>query len=158
MINLIPDYIFNTKNYRIVTPKEIDERIFSDLFNLAQQHTAYDDYGIDSEFPEGIEIERMHKRRERSQAVIKEAKNTFKRKNGLLYCQICGFDFSSSYGEIGQDYIEAHHILPISKLSGEIKTKVSDIVLVCSNCHRMLHRKRPWLKMSELKNLIDINV
>lgn len=24
-------------------------------------------------------------------------------------------------------------------------TKVEDIVLVCANCHRMLHRKRPRL-------------
>jgi len=153
----IPKKIYDSKNYRIVKPTEIDERRFTALFNLAQQHTAYDDYGSDSEFPEGIEIERKHKLRERNQAVIKEAKNEFKGKYGRLYCQVCGFDFYSSYGEIGQDYIEGHHILPISKLRGEIKTKVSDIALVCSNCHRMLHRKRPWLKMSELKNLIDIN-
>ena len=24
-------------------------------------------------------------------------------------------------------------------------------VLVCSNCHKMLHRKRPWLSKEELK-------
>lgn len=146
--------IYDSNNYRIGTPTNIDESTFTDLCNLAKRHTASADYGSDSEFPEGIEIERKHKQRERNQAVIKEAKNEFKGKYGRLYCQVCGFDFYSSYGEIGQDYIECHHILPISKLRGEIKTKVSDIALVCSNCHRMLHRKRPWLKMSELKDLI----
>ena len=34
------------------------------------------------------------------------------------------------------------------------KTKIEDIALVCSNCHKMLHRKRPWLKMSEIKSLL----
>jgi len=34
------------------------------------------------------------------------------------------------------------------------KTKPEDIVMVCSNCHKMLHRRRPWLKIDELKNLI----
>jgi predicted HNH restriction endonuclease len=34
------------------------------------------------------------------------------------------------------------------------KTRAADIALVCSNCHRMLHRRRPWLTMSDLKTLL----
>ncbi|MFN3092826.1 hypothetical protein [Bacillus pumilus] len=34
-------------------------------------------------------------------------------------------------------------------------TKVEDIAIVCSNCHRMLHRKRPWLNKDQLKLLIE---
>jgi predicted HNH restriction endonuclease len=37
-------------------------------------------------------------------------------------------------------------------------TKVEDIALVCSNCHRMLHRKRHWLSINELKQLLTIAV
>jgi predicted HNH restriction endonuclease len=33
------------------------------------------------------------------------------------------------------------------------KTKIEDIAMLCPNCHRMAHKKRPWLKMSELKKL-----
>ena len=33
------------------------------------------------------------------------------------------------------------------------ETKIEEIAIVCSNCHRMLHRKRPWLKIDELKNI-----
>lgn len=34
------------------------------------------------------------------------------------------------------------------------ETKIEDIAIVCSNCHRMLHRKRPWLSINELKQLL----
>ncbi len=47
---------------------------------------------------------------------------------------------------IGSDFIEGHHTVPISELKGEVKTKVKDVALVCSNCHRMLHRRRPLAK------------
>lgn len=43
---------------------------------------------------------------------------------------------------------------PISEMAENEETKVEDIVLVCSNCHRMLHRKRPWLTINELKELL----
>ncbi|GMT42800.1 MAG: hypothetical protein IEMM0002_1211 [bacterium] len=116
---------------------------------------AYDDYGEDSEFIEGKIAEKIHKSRERNPAVIRKAKDLFKQKEGRLYCQVCEFDFYDRYGEIGRDFIEGHHTgIPISESKGEMKTKVKDIALVCSNCHRMLHRRRPWLKMGKLKRLL----
>jgi hypothetical protein len=150
----IPKKVFNTGNYRIVKPTEIDEKTFGLLYSLAMEDTADDDYGIDVEFPEGREIERKHKMRERNPALVKAAKDLFKKKEGRLYCQSCGFDFYNLYGEIGIDFIEVHHVVPVHELKGETKTKVEDVALVCSNCHRMLHRRRPWIKMEELKLLI----
>ncbi len=35
------------------------------------------------------------------------------------------------------------------------ETKPEDITMVCANCHRMLHRKRPWLTIDELTKLIE---
>ncbi|WP_276208284.1 HNH endonuclease [Gracilibacillus sp. YIM 98692] len=75
-------------------------------------------------------------------------------KHGRLICEVCEFDFMERYGEIGDGYIEGHHTKPISEMSENEQTKVEDIALVCANCHRMLHRKRPWLSITELKNLI----
>ncbi|MCD2500182.1 HNH endonuclease [Clostridium sp. NSJ-145] len=82
----------------------------------------------------------------------------FKEKNGKIYCEVCGFDYESVYGEIGKDYIEGHHIKPVSELEENEVTKVEDIVLVCANCHRMLHRKRPWLSKEKLKLLIESKI
>ena len=108
----------------------------------------------DEGFPEGKKKLRVHICRERNYKVIKEAKDRYKDKHGKLICQICAFDFEERYGKIGTDFIEGHHTIPVSELNDGDKTKVEDIVLVCSNCHKMLHRKRPWLKPEELKDIL----
>ncbi|MBK9934281.1 MAG: HNH endonuclease [Cytophagaceae bacterium] len=71
-----------------------------------------------------------------------------------LCCDVCGFSFVEKYGEVGLGYIEAHHTYPISELTEETQTRPEDMALVCSNCHRMLHRRRPWLDMEALKGLV----
>jgi len=106
----------------------------------------------DEGFEEGKRMLRNHVCRERNYQVIKEAKERLQK--GKLICQICEFNFEIRYGEIGVDYIEGHHIIPVSELEEGAKTKIEDIVLVCSNCHKMLHRRRPWLKVGELKELL----
>ncbi|MBE7896962.1 HNH endonuclease [Paenibacillus polymyxa] len=109
----------------------------------------------DTGFPEGKKKLRLHLSRERRPAVVREAKKIFKEKNGgNLFCEICGFNFSSVYGELGEDFIEGHHVIPVSELNEDHKTKVEDIAMVCSNCHRMLHRRRPWLTKDKLRDLI----
>lgn len=108
----------------------------------------------DTGFPEGKKKLSYHICRERNYKVIKLAKEKYKKQNGKLICEICGFDFEEEYGDIGKDFIEGHHTIPVSELNEGDKTKVEDIVLVCSNCHKMLHRKRPWLKPNELEKLL----
>ncbi len=106
------------------------------------------------EFPEGRTYEALHRKRERNSQLISLVKKTKKAKYGHLSCEICGFNFKEKYGDIGEDFIEAHHAIPVSELNEDSTTKVEDIALLCSNCHSILHRKRPWLKISELKNLL----
>ena len=106
-------------------------------------------------FVEGKKKLRQHIYRERHPKVIKLAKEKFKKENeGRLFCEVCNFDFVQIYGELGEDFIEGHHILPVSELEEGQETKIKDIVMVCSNCHRMLHRKRPWLTKEQLKKLL----
>lgn len=35
------------------------------------------------------------------------------------------------------------------------KTNLNDIVMLCSNCHSMVHRKKPWLEKEELKLILN---
>lgn len=58
-----------------------------------------------------------------------------------LVCNVCGFNFEEVYGERGSGYIEVHHVEPISTYDGEqpVDPK-TDLITVCSNCHRMIHR------------------
>ncbi len=120
-------------------------------FNLSKEFNANAE--LDGEFPEGKISERKHKFRERNSKVIQLAKQNFKDKNGRLFCQVCEFDFENEYGEIGVNFIEAHHTIPVSEMKVGHKTKIEDIAMLCPNCHRMAHKKRPWLKMEELKQL-----
>ena len=108
---------------------------------------------LTGEFPEGKIVERIHKSRERNSQVIQMAKQNFKNKHGKLFCQICDFDFEDNYGSIGKNYIEGHHTIAVSDMTTDYKTKPDEIAMLCSNCHKMVHKKRPWLTMDELKKL-----
>ena len=108
----------------------------------------------ESEFPEGKEKEVRHKAHERNTAQVQKAKANYIQKNGAV-CQICGFDFKKVYGDVGAEYIEAHHTIPVSEMKESDITKVKDLAFVCANCHRMLHRRRPWLSIDELSMLIE---
>ncbi len=76
-------------------------------------------------------------------------------------CEACGFDFVERYGEIGRDFAEAHHLLPLSERpesawTDALKSTVEDIAVLCANCHRMVHRRSPALSLSELRACIRI--
>jgi hypothetical protein len=115
-----------------------------------------DDYstGGDTEFPEGRKYEVRHKIRERNVKLVARAKALFKAKHGRVFCEACDFDFSTKYGSAGDGFIEVHHKVPVCELTRGATTKVSDLALVCSNCHRILHHRRPWLSISALRKLI----
>ena len=34
------------------------------------------------------------------------------------------------------------------------KTRLNDLSLLCSNCHKMIHRKSPWLTIEQLKKIL----
>jgi hypothetical protein len=68
-------------------------------------------------------------------------------------CAICGFSFAEAYGDIGEGYIEVHHLKPISEdgdLIARIINPIADLRPVCANCHRMLHTKSPPYSIEEM--------
>ncbi len=105
------------------------------------------------DFPKFIGVEKLrsvkqHLRVERNQRLIKEVK---KRKGYV--CECCGMDFESVYGEIGKSFIEAHHKQPISTLGGNVVEldAENDFYVLCSNCHRMIHKLEDPSNLNELK-------
>lgn len=76
-----------------------------------------------------------------------------------LSCEVCGFNFSNVYGDLGEDFIEVHHLRPVSTLEVPKNIDpVEDLAVLCSNCHRMIHRKisgrTTILSIQELKDRI----
>ncbi len=74
-------------------------------------------------------------------------------------CTACAFNFYDFYGERGKDYIEVHHLIPLSTLDEEFEINpATDMTVVCSNCHRMIHRERNnILSVDALRQIINQN-
>jgi len=89
---------------------------------------------------EGQVLYKLHKYRERNQTLIKKKKDQHYRKHSNLACELCGFDFEKTYGKVGKGFIECHHKLPLAELTAETTNSLDDLILVCSNCHKMVHR------------------
>jgi len=108
---------------------------------------------------EGKIVYKLHKKRERDSKYPNLKKEQHLSLYGHLSCEVCELNFFEKYGERslnskGYEYIECHHNIPLSEYESEQETNLSDLSLVCSNCHRMIHNKRPWLSVEELKEII----
>lgn len=101
-------------------------------------------------------LTRVHTVRERNQRIVRLKKEKFREENsGRLFCEACDFDFADRYPCHGDGYIECHHIKPLSELRPGDKTALDDLALLCSNCHRMVHYRRPWLDMRGLNRVLS---
>jgi hypothetical protein len=62
-------------------------------------------------------------------------------------------------GEIGRTFAEVHHLNPLSERPASewteaVLTKIADVAVLCANCHRMIHRRRPALSLDELRSFM----
>lgn len=71
-------------------------------------------------------------------------------------CLVCGFDFGKTYGVRGAGFIEVHHLRPVATLDPIAPVDPrTDMTVVCSNCHRMIHRSRDnVLSLEELRRIM----
>lgn len=92
------------------------------------------------EFDEGRILTRIHFARERNATLVTTKKRLVLTQTGKLECEACGFDFQAVYGELGEGYAECHHTAPVATLNPGTNTRLTDLCILCSNCHRMMHR------------------
>lgn len=103
---------------------------------------------------EGRLFYRRHRVRERDPKLRSRKVNEAMLKHGHLACEICEFDFAATYGDRGVGFIECHHVVPLHE-AGERTTNLRDLALVCSNCHRMIHRRSPWPTPAALREVVE---
>lgn len=73
------------------------------------------------------------------------------------FCQVCSFDFYKQYGELGKDYIQVHHLVPIASIKYEYSLNPEkDLIPVCPNCHVMIHYRDPMLSIDELREILKL--
>lgn len=130
-----------------------DKNISHELGQISVECEEYQ-----NETKEGKIIYKLHKYRERDSKISKRKKELHLKHYGHLKCEVCSFEFYERYGDLELGYIECHHIIPLSQLDNEKETTLNDLALVCSNCHRMLHRKIDKLSIIELKHIYSENM
>lgn len=138
-----------------------DALVIHNAFHKADEEDILlsEEFGVDAndlEFKEGKEKLKIHLIKERNRNLVKPAKEEWQKQySGNIPCSVCLFSFNDKYGKIGEGFIEAHHLVPLSSLTSDIITRISDLAPLCANCHSIIHRYRPWLSIRELKDSLE---
>ncbi|ANZ28477.1 hypothetical protein A4U64_26655 (plasmid) [Rhodococcus sp. WB1] len=148
---------------------ELSTRLRTDT-SLAEMRTV----GTEEEYPEVDELgtldsegvasalegavkRRWAAARERDPKLRKQKIAQSMQERGEVSCEVCGFDFAQVYPGHGDGYIEVHHRVPLH-VSGEVSSTLDDLILLCANCHRIIHRKKTWLTPDELRQILATRV
>lgn len=133
-------------------------RGLAELIRREIQIGSRDIDGDEEEFAEGRLVTSLHRRRERSPKVRKYLLLT-RRRDGLLRCDMCTCTSSAPNPAYTDAIFEAHH-RKLHSMSDERRTRVSDMALLCANCHRLLHRAisvgKRWMDVEEGKRLLNV--
>ncbi|MFT3683071.1 MAG: HNH endonuclease [Ferruginibacter sp.] len=126
-----------------------DSKLKNQIYEVGDDELTKNDSVV-----EGAILYKLHKVRERDKKIVISKKKQVFNLVGKLACEVCSFEFESYYGEIGRGFIECHHKSPLAKIQIAAKTKLEDLALVCSNCHRMLHVGIDCLSIDDLRMII----
>jgi 5-methylcytosine-specific restriction protein A len=141
-VNIQPKGISAIPGYILYRDKETE--------NIENQYTENTLGNSQIDFTEGAIEEMVVELRKRDPRLKIAALQTY----GTT-CQICGFNFSEVYGNLGDGYIELHHKNPLSERDTIQQTTLDEVAVVCANCHRMLHRNgKNALSVEELAKII----
>lgn len=110
------------------------------------------DYAPDTE---GVEHQYNLTKKERNPELRRKCIEYYKQMwNGHIRCLCCGFEFGKAYENVGDGYIEIHHVNPHHTFDGEHTVDpVKELIPLCSNCHSMIHRVKGAGECMTLENL-----
>ncbi|MEU6564369.1 HNH endonuclease [Nocardia nova] len=102
---------------------------------------------------EGKAIRRMVRVYERNPKLRRSKIAQSRKQRGNIACEACEFDFEVSYPGVGDGYVQVHHAVPLHT-TGAVQTTLDDLVLLCANCHQMIHQPAKWLTIEELRAIL----
>ncbi len=128
----------------------VPPRIAGQFLALLRGSGETPDFASDSDI-EGMKIEVLSLRSTRSQRLRRQA---LAQANGV--CCVCRRDFSQLLSGRGVRVLQVHHRKQLSSTDCPQRTTISDLAVVCANCHMLLHldRAKP-LKVEELRRRLD---
>lgn len=153
-----PGFLKSQSNFSLGFNRISDPGVISGLMALESSTAEAGLPDIDS--PSfGLEGARRlvpHLRRERDRNLVQAKKAAVLLQQGCLICEACGFDFSKVYGELGRGFCEIHHRTPLSSSEGAVRTALGDLAVLCSNCHRMIHRTEPMPSVEDFSRICTL--
>lgn len=149
---------FNSEDVPILIFERSDEEYYNVTIesgtDFCEEKLLFEDYRDDlyESYADGKETKVYTTRYERDPRNRENAIRAHGRR-----CMVCDFDFEENYGNHGVGFIEVHHKTPVSEYEGELFIDpVQDMACLCSNCHRMIHRrKNNTLSVEELQEYYD---
>lgn len=120
-----------------------DVEVFATISSTPHRSTKEKNDEVASNDPFAFEGERkteLHKRIERDRALRSKKIAAFIEENEKIFCELCHFNFLENYPFLSTDIIEVHHIVPLATLTGATVVHLSDLMLLCSNCHFAVHQ------------------
>lgn len=158
---------YNTSEF-----KEIYEHIMSyklphsDIFKVNKgAYNIHDETFADVSYNEEFKTYfNIHRDIDRDTKLIRKIKQDFLKKHHKLFCEICHTNFELIYGEVGKEFIEIHHLIPLGYLKQlidegkdiEYIKQQQEYLMVCSNCHSMLHRNKHWYNNQNIEVVKDL--
>ena len=146
--SLIKNIDFNEANRNEINMKSADSVLAIFCLMMVYLHKKV----LDNEnlSKEGSVVERLVKQYERNPIygeIVKALKGAI--------CCVCDFRFEDRYGDHGKEFIEIHHVTPVSKMqNGYDFDPLRDLVPVCSNCHSIIHRRKTPFTIEEIRSVI----
>jgi len=114
----------------------------------------------EEEFAEGRILTKIHRHIERNRK-LREKLISSRRKANLLRCDACLCTNPTYNARLDDAIFDAHHMVPLST-QGSTKTKLSDVSLLCANCHRIIHRliasSGKWATVEDVRRALKIQV
>jgi 5-methylcytosine-specific restriction enzyme A len=135
------DAFTNREAEMLQAAQAIEDGIGSgELYSIPLQPDEADETGATA--IEGRLLVRRALARERDPKLRAKKIRQVRRQGVPLSCEVCNFDFARAYGDLGEGYIEVHHVTPLH-VTGTRETRLDELACLCANCHRMCHRSRP---------------
>ena len=128
------------------------KKLFADKVKREKQKTAQKEKAEHATHADNSQPEEENQPRKEGTvtqvSVTHYERNSEDRKKALerdgYECQVCHMNFVDTYGEIGKEYIEVHHLYPVCNMGENYVFDPLDpekgLVCLCSNCHSMIHR------------------
>jgi len=104
---------------------------------------------------EGKKLLRTHFIKERDPSLGAAKRRLFVEEYGYLFCEVCGIKQTDFPIDLGQSCFEVHHLSPIGIRIEPQVTRLTDLAVVCANCHRMIHANQTILSLQEIKEKIS---